>query len=107
MRSFGAGRAWPVWLGLGWGLGNGYADWERIASPATLPNVRVLPAGSPEASTLAPPQGTFQLLQQRSGQILAQARQASSQFGSRAADKASDAKVDAADTAKEAKDKVR
>lgn len=74
--SFWTGRGWPVWLGLGFGLGSSYADCQRIAKPVTLPNVRVLPSGSPEARAAPSSASTFELLQVRAGELFAQASQA-------------------------------
>ncbi|GAA6061559.1 hypothetical protein JCM10212_001091 [Sporobolomyces blumeae] len=34
-------RPWPVLLGLGFGFGQGYADCERVFSPASLPGYRI------------------------------------------------------------------
>lgn len=35
------GRPWPVLLGLGFGLGQGYADCERVFNPAAVPGFRI------------------------------------------------------------------
>ncbi|GAA5856094.1 hypothetical protein JCM9279_002363 [Rhodotorula babjevae] len=34
-------RPWPVFLGLGFGAGQGYADCERVFNPAAVPGYRV------------------------------------------------------------------
>ncbi|POY76276.1 hypothetical protein BMF94_0471 [Rhodotorula taiwanensis] len=34
-------RPWPVFLGLGFGIGQGYADCERVFNPAAVPGFKV------------------------------------------------------------------
>ncbi|GAA5821702.1 hypothetical protein JCM11251_000982 [Rhodosporidiobolus azoricus] len=41
-------RPWPVFLGLGFGIGQGYSDCERVFNPAAVPGFRV--AGETKAS---------------------------------------------------------
>ncbi|GAA5996012.1 Mic10p [Rhodotorula paludigena] len=41
-------RPWPVFLGLGFGFGQGYSDCERVFNPAAVPGFKV--AGVKEAS---------------------------------------------------------
>jgi hypothetical protein len=35
------GRPWPVFLGLGFGIGQGYSDCERVFNPAAVPGFRI------------------------------------------------------------------
>ncbi|GAA6010847.1 hypothetical protein JCM10207_003957 [Rhodosporidiobolus poonsookiae] len=48
-------RPWPVFLGLGFGIGQGYSDCERVFNPAAVPGFRI--AGENKASpfTLSSP----------------------------------------------------
>lgn len=64
-------RAWPVWLGTGFGLGAGYTDCERSFNPVAVPGVRILPASS---NVVVPP-SRFSQLQNRVGELLGQARE--------------------------------
>ncbi|OBZ76450.1 MICOS complex subunit mic10 [Grifola frondosa] len=49
-RTYGAGRAWPVALGTGFGMGAAYADCDRSFNPARIPGTRVIPQpAQPEA----------------------------------------------------------
>ncbi|GAA5903620.1 Mic10p [Sporobolomyces salmoneus] len=34
-------RPWPVFFGLGWGLGQGYSDCQRVFNPAAIPGYRI------------------------------------------------------------------
>ncbi|GAA5949333.1 hypothetical protein JCM3765_003374 [Sporobolomyces pararoseus] len=34
-------RPWPVFFGLGWGLGQGYQDCKRVFNPAAIPGYRI------------------------------------------------------------------
>lgn len=63
-------RAWPVWLGTGFGLGAGYTDCERSFNPVAVPGVRLVPAAEAAAS----PATHFQQLQQRAGELLGVAK---------------------------------
>ncbi|GAA6033159.1 hypothetical protein JCM8097_002974 [Rhodosporidiobolus ruineniae] len=48
-------RPWPVFLGLGFGIGQGYSDCERVFNPAAVPGFKI--AGEQTASpfTLSSP----------------------------------------------------
>ncbi|KAL7343509.1 hypothetical protein BJY59DRAFT_645302, partial [Rhodotorula toruloides] len=34
-------RPWPVFLGLGFGFGQGYSDCERVFNPAAVPGFKI------------------------------------------------------------------
>lgn len=68
------GRAWPVWLGTGFGLGSGYTDCERSFNPVAVPGVRILPAGT----DVSAPTSGFSKLQDRVGELFGQAREQAS-----------------------------
>ncbi|SCZ95343.1 BZ3500_MvSof-1268-A1-R1_Chr11-2g03446 [Microbotryum saponariae] len=46
-------RPWPVLVGLGFGLGQGYSDCERVFNPAAVPGFVIATDGKPEASPYA------------------------------------------------------
>ena len=64
-------RAWPVWLGTGFGLGAGYTDCERSFNPVAVPGVRILPS----TANVAVPPSRFSQLQDRVGELLGHARE--------------------------------
>ena len=64
-------RAWPVWLGTGFGLGAGYTDCERSFNPVAVPGVRILPSNA----NVAVPPSRFSQLQDRVGELLGHARE--------------------------------
>ncbi|PWN49942.1 DUF543-domain-containing protein [Violaceomyces palustris] len=66
-------RAFPVWLGTGFGLGSGYTDCDRSFNPVAVPGVRVVPAGATEIGT--GPATTFEKLQQKAGEAFGSARE--------------------------------
>ncbi|KDN49933.1 DUF543-domain-containing protein [Tilletiaria anomala UBC 951] len=66
-------RAWPVWLGTGFGMGSGYTDCERMFNPVAVPGVRIVPAKSVEGAASSSP-GTFELLQQKAGEAFGAAK---------------------------------
>ncbi len=67
------GRAFPVWLGTGFGAGSGYTDCERTFNPVAVPGVRIVSSKSPEAAKTQP--STFERLQQKAGEAFGSARQ--------------------------------
>ncbi|KDE02324.1 hypothetical protein MVLG_07107 [Microbotryum lychnidis-dioicae p1A1 Lamole] len=46
-------RPWPVFVGLGFGLGQGYSDCERVFNPAAVPGFVIAKDGKPQASPYA------------------------------------------------------
>lgn len=50
-----AGRAWPVWIGTGFGVGQSWTECERSFNPTALPGVRIVPSvpivATPEGAT--------------------------------------------------------
>ncbi|KAK0546574.1 Mitochondrial inner membrane organizing system component [Tilletia horrida] len=71
-------RAFPVWIGTGFGLGSGYTDCERSFNPVSVPGVRIVPASSSSSSDLPAP-SSFERLQQRAGEALGVAREKADQ----------------------------
>ncbi|CAD6890308.1 unnamed protein product [Tilletia controversa] len=69
-------RAFPVWIGTGFGLGSGYTDCERSFNPVSVPGVRIVPAsGSSSSASEVPAPSSFERLQQRAGEALGAARE--------------------------------
>ncbi|KAE8244753.1 hypothetical protein A4X13_0g6299 [Tilletia indica] len=69
-------RAFPVWIGTGFGLGSGYTDCERSFNPVSVPGVRIVPAsGSSSSPSDLPAPSSFERLQQRAGEALGAARE--------------------------------
>ncbi|CAO1632288.1 unnamed protein product [Parajaminaea phylloscopi] len=66
-------RAFPVWLGTGFGLGSAYTDCERSFNPYSAPGLRVVPSSASSASSA--PRSTFEVLSQRTGEALGVAKQ--------------------------------
>lgn len=64
-------RAWPVWLGTGFGLGAGYTDCERSFNPVSVPGVRLIPAA---VAGYEVPESQFGRVQQRVGELFGKAR---------------------------------
>lgn len=60
-----AGRAFPVWLGTGFGLGSGWTDCERSFNPVAVPGVRILPSAA--AATANP--STMERLSARTAEV--------------------------------------
>ncbi|CDW96649.1 hypothetical protein [Sporisorium scitamineum] len=69
-------RAFPVWLGTGFGLGSAYTDCERSFNPVAVPGVRVIPSSSTTSvsPTSSQPQTTFEKLQQKAGEAFSAAK---------------------------------
>ncbi|GAC95850.1 hypothetical protein PHSY_003427 [Pseudozyma hubeiensis SY62] len=69
-------RAFPVWLGTGFGLGSAYTDCERSFNPVAVPGVRVVPSSSSASvsATSSAPQTTFEKLQQKAGEAFSAAK---------------------------------
>ncbi|KIS68114.1 uncharacterized protein UMAG_10488 [Mycosarcoma maydis] len=69
-------RAFPVWLGTGFGLGSAYTDCERSLNPVAVPGVRVIPSSSTTSisATSSAPQTTFEKLQQKAGEAFSAAK---------------------------------
>jgi inner membrane organizing system protein 1 len=88
-----AGRAFPVWLGTGFGLGSGYTDCERSFAPVAVPGVRIVPSSSPEKGKA--PATTLERLSQKAGEG----------FGA-LKEKAKDASSEGVSKAKELKEEV-
>ncbi|KAK0564904.1 Mitochondrial inner membrane organizing system component [Tilletia horrida] len=78
-------RAFPVWIGTGFGLGSGYTDCERSFNPISVPGVRIVPASSSSSSSSSsspselPAPSSFERLQQRAGEALGAAREKADQ----------------------------
>ncbi|KAL9936605.1 hypothetical protein V8E36_004673 [Tilletia maclaganii] len=76
-------RAFPVWIGTGFGLGSGYTDCERSFNPVSVPGVRIIPAVDSSSSSLSssdlPAPSSFERLQQRAGEALGVAREKADQ----------------------------
>lgn len=70
------GRAFPVWLGTGFGLGSAYTDCERSFNPVAVPGVRVVPSSSSAniSATSSAPQTTFEKIQQKAGEAFSAAK---------------------------------
>ena len=70
------GRAFPVWLGTGFGLGSAYTDCERSFNPVAVPGVRVVPSSSSAniSATSSAPQTTLEKIQQKAGEAFSAAR---------------------------------
>ncbi|SNX85304.1 uncharacterized protein MEPE_04013 [Melanopsichium pennsylvanicum] len=113
-------RAFPVWLGTGFGLGSAYTDCERSFNPVAVPGVRVVPSSSSAniSATSSAPQTTFEKIQQKAGEAFSAAKDKATDGlekvqhkGANIADKAEQKGQQALDSAKaEAKkieDKVR
>ncbi|SPO46774.1 uncharacterized protein PSANT_04460 [Moesziomyces antarcticus] len=113
-------RAFPVWLGTGFGLGSAYTDCERSFNPVAVPGVRVVPSNNSAnvSASSSSPQTTFEKLQQKAGEAFAAAKDKTAQGidkaqekGAQVADKVEQKGSQAIDAAKaEAKkieDKVR
>ena len=85
----GIGRAFPVWLGTGFGLGSAYTDCERSFNPVAVPGVRVVPSSSSAniSATSSAPQTTFEKLQQRAGEAFSAAKDKTSEGIEKAQDK--------------------
>ncbi|PWN39437.1 DUF543-domain-containing protein [Ceraceosorus guamensis] len=74
-------RAFPVWLGTGFGAGQGYTDCQRSFSPVAVPGVRVVQDGTSSGISSAPAT-TLERLSQRAGEALSVAKKEGSQkFG--------------------------
>ncbi|PWN93798.1 hypothetical protein FA10DRAFT_31671 [Acaromyces ingoldii] len=58
-------RAFPVWLGTGFGLGSGWTDCERSFNPVAVPGVRILPSAA--AATANP--STMERLSARTAEV--------------------------------------
>ncbi|SPC62833.1 uncharacterized protein UHOD_05644 [Ustilago sp. UG-2017b] len=69
-------RAFPVWLGTGFGLGSAYTDCERSFNPVAVPGVRVVPSSSSAniSATSSAPQTTLEKTQQKAGEAFSAAR---------------------------------
>lgn len=72
VRRLTIGRAWPVWLGTGFGLGAGYTDCERSFNPVSVPGVRIVPA---DKAGVVPNASRFSQLQDRFGDLFGEARE--------------------------------
>ncbi|WFD30372.1 Mitochondrial inner membrane organizing system component [Malassezia sp. CBS 17886] len=64
-------RAWPVWLGTGFGLGSAYTDCERSFNPVSVPGVRVVPASVATAGA----DTQYGHVQQRVGELAGAAKE--------------------------------
>lgn len=83
------GRAFPVWLGTGFGLGSAYTDCERSFNPVAVPGVRVVPSSSTTSvsATSSAPQTTFEKIQQKAGEAFSAAKTQASEGLEKAQDK--------------------
>ncbi|GAA5910196.1 hypothetical protein JCM6882_001769 [Rhodosporidiobolus microsporus] len=108
-------RPWPVFLGLGFGIGQGYSDCERVFNPAAVPGFRI--AGEAKASpfTLSSP---FSVVSPNQTSAVppspapsapspsAAASSAAQSVSSKVADAVAEAKSKASDVATKAQEKV-
>lgn len=53
------GRPWPVLVGLGFGLGQGYSDCERVFNPAAIPGFKIASASAADPTRPAPPPSAY------------------------------------------------
>ncbi|OLL24915.1 hypothetical protein NEOLI_002798 [Neolecta irregularis DAH-3] len=49
------GRTWPAWIGLGFGLGQSYADCDRHFNPLLLPGTRIIRPNTPNSASAPSP----------------------------------------------------
>ncbi|PWY99660.1 DUF543-domain-containing protein [Testicularia cyperi] len=101
-------RAFPVWLGTGFGLGSAYTDCERSFNPVAVPGVRIIPSGqSSSGATSSQPQTTFEKLQQKAGEAFGAAKEKAATGLDKAQDKGAEVADKAQAKGQEALDKVK
>ncbi|PWN28805.1 DUF543-domain-containing protein [Jaminaea rosea] len=66
-------RAFPVWLGTGFGMGSAYTDCERSFNPYSAPGLRILPPSAKSASEA--PRSTLEMLSQKTGEAFGTAKE--------------------------------
>ncbi|GAA5871743.1 hypothetical protein JCM16303_000851 [Sporobolomyces ruberrimus] len=108
-------RAWPVFFGLGWGLGQGYQDCQRVFNPAAIPGYRIQgeegKAASPftlnrQTSSAPAAAEASKKAEQKFDQAKEQTKSKVSELVQQAKVKASEAAQKVEDKAVEVKDKV-
>ncbi|KAJ1024380.1 hypothetical protein NDA18_004548 [Ustilago nuda] len=95
-------RAFPVWLGTGFGLGSAYTDCQRSFNPVAVPGVRVVPSSSSaniSATSLAP-QTTLEKIRQKAGEAFSAAKDEAQDKGTSVVEKAEQKGLQALDSAK-------
>ncbi|BGP19234.1 hypothetical protein JCM10213_007031 [Rhodosporidiobolus nylandii] len=111
-------RPWPVFLGLGFGAGQGYSDCERVFNPAAVPGFKIageakaspftlsspfttavspsqssaVPAPAPSPKPAAAVSAAAESVQSKVADAVAEAKQKASQVASAAQTKAAEAK---------------
>ncbi|CCF50475.1 hypothetical protein NDA11_003651 [Ustilago hordei] len=95
-------RAFPVWLGTGFGLGSAYTDCERSFNPVAVPGVRVVPSSSSAniSATSSAPQTTLEKIQQKAGEAFSAAKHEAQDKGASVVEKAEQKGQQALDSAK-------
>ncbi|CAO1629600.1 unnamed protein product [Jaminaea pallidilutea] len=78
-------RAFPVWIGTGFGMGSAYTDCERSFNPYSAPGLRVVSppssssssssSSSTSAASTSAPRSTLELLSQRAGEAVGVAKE--------------------------------
>ncbi|GAA6014106.1 hypothetical protein JCM11491_004106 [Sporobolomyces phaffii] len=104
-------RPWPVFFGLGWGLGQGYQDCQRVFNPAAIPGYRIQGENDNVASPFTLNRSTSsapsaQEASKKLEQTKEQTKSKVSELVQQAKVKASEAAQKVEDKAVEVKDKV-
>lgn len=98
------GRAFPVWLGTGFGLGSGWTDCERSFNPVAIPGVRVLNSTSSIQQTQP---SVMERLGAKTSSLVDRSKDQANAALGQGKEKANEAVDAAKDKAKEAEEKVR
>lgn len=101
------GRAFPVWLGTGFGLGSAWTDCERSFNPVAIPGVRILPSpNSPNAPSPGQPSVLERLSEKTSG-LVEKSKDLAQDATQKGKEVAQDAKQKGKEVSKDLEEKVR
>lgn len=106
-RSHSTGRAFPVWLGTGFGLGSAWTDCERSFNPVAIPGVRILPSpNSPNAPSAGQP-SVLERLSEKTSSLVDKSKDLAQDASHKGKELAQDAKQKGKEVSKDLEEKVR
>ena len=101
------GRAFPVWLGTGFGLGSAWTDCERSFNPVAIPGVRILPSpNSPNAPSSGQP-SVMERLSEKTSTLVEKGKDVAQDASQKGKQVAQDAKQKGKEVQKDLEEKVR